>query len=712
VSAAAVVVDVGGTSTRVGLARDGRVVGQVLQMPTPSPRTGTPAARARDELMDLIAEHAQQLRAKHRAEVVGVAFGAVVTTSGVVRNASVLWLEPSTGFDVAGALRARLPWASVRVLNDVSAAAWHYRALGRFALVTVSTGVAIKVFDAGLPWEKRLVLDADGVGGEAGHTVVDPAAAGRPGARELGRAAAAGDRAAAAELERLGLPWCECGAVADLCSFTSGPAVIRAAAAWARRRPELFAGSVLAELTSGDPSAIDAAALAAAAAPDDAFTGVVLCRATRPLAARLLQVCADLGLRKVVVVGGFATGVGQPWLRSLRRNLGELIVDAGWFTGWTTADLDELVTLPPDAPDAPLAGMAAYLDEQPILEAVKPVGAGRLVLRAVERPACGREQFLLRPLFAGVCGTDLQILRGERGCEPGVPGHEVVAEVVEVGSHVTGLEPGEVVGLNPNNPLDDGDKLGHNRPGVFTQLIVGDVGLHRRGQVVPLPRTAGASATLLEPLAAVLRAQDMTAAHAPARRVLVVGTGVAGLLHAALARHRGAETVLIAGRSPARLRRTVTLGLCAPEHAIELGPDLQVSDVDTAIVAVSGGAGAAVVERLWPALADGAVVHLFGGFAAGDTVAAVPVGPLRATADSARVRSPVGRDAVLVGSRGGRRADYLAAAELPLGDVLDRLVSHIVPLRTLPDVAAELAAHGTVGGEHALRVVVDMAGGR
>jgi hypothetical protein len=170
--------------------------------------------------------------------------------------------------------------------------------------------------------------------------------------------------------------------------------------------------------------------------------------------------------------------------------------------------------------------------------------------------------------------------------------------------------------------------------------------------------------------------------------------------------------VLIAGRSPARLRRAVALGLCAPEHAIELEPDLQVSDVDTVIVAVGGGAGVAVVERLWPALADGAVVHLFGGFAAGDTVAAVPVGPLRATAASARVRSPVGRDAVLVGSRGGRRADYLAAAELPLGDVLDRLVSHVVPLRTLPDVAAELAAHGTVGGEPALRVVVDIAGGQ
>jgi threonine dehydrogenase-like Zn-dependent dehydrogenase len=709
---AAVVVDVGGTTTRVGLARDGRLVGPVLRVPTPSPRTGTPVALARDELMDLIAEHAQRLRAEHRVEVVGVAFGAVVTTAGVVRNASMLWLEPSAGFDVAGALRARLPWATVRVLNDVSAAAWHYRALGRFALVTVSTGVAIKVFDAGLPPEKRLVLDADGVGGEAGHTVVDPVAAGRPGARALGRSAAVGDRDAAAELERLGLPWCECGAVGDLCSFTSGPAVVRAAAARARRRPGSFAASVLAELTGGEPARIDAAALAAAAARADPFTGAVLRGATRQLAARLLQVCADLGLRTVVVVGGFAEGVGRPWLQFLRRNLDELVVDAGWFTGWKAADLDRLVIMPPDAQDAPLRGMAAYLRDGTVVEAVKPIGAGRLVLREVERPACGREQFLLRPRFAGVCGTDLQMLRGERGCEPGVPGHEVVAEVVEVGAGVTGLEPGDVVGLNPNNPLDDDDKLGHNRPGVFTELIVGDAGWLRRGQVVPLPRTAGARETLLEPLAAVVRARELTAAHAPGRRVLVVGAGVAGLLHAALARHHGAGAVLIAGRSPERLRRAVELGLCAPEHAIELGPDLAGAEADTAVVAVSGGAGAAVTETLWPALAAGAAVHLFGGFGAGDTVASVPVGPLRATATSARVRSPVGRDAVLVGSRGGRREDYLAAVELPLGDVLDRLVSHVVPLRALPDVAAELAAHGTVGGEAALRVVVDIGGGR
>jgi hypothetical protein len=255
--------------------------------------------------------------------------------------------------------------------------------------------------------------------------------------------------------------------------------VVRAAAALARRRPDEFAHSALAEAVGGDPERISAVAIAAAAATGDAFTATILHRGTRQLAAHLLRICADLGLRSVVVVGGFAHGVGAPWFAALRHNLARLMVRSGWYAGWTDADCEQLVSVPDDADTAPLAGMAAYLAELArwTVSAVKPVGAGRLVLRSSPRPRCGREQFLLRPTFAGICGTDLQMLRGERGCEPGVPGHECVAEVVEVGDGVPELRPGQVVGLNPNNPRDDDDKLGHNRPGVFGQLLAFDSSL-------------------------------------------------------------------------------------------------------------------------------------------------------------------------------------------------------------------------------------------
>ncbi|OLE25797.1 MAG: hypothetical protein AUG49_09865 [Catenulispora sp. 13_1_20CM_3_70_7] len=731
-----VVVDVGGTSTRVAAHRDGRIAGDVVDFPTPSPHgTQRSVAECRDELFDTIARHAARLRGTGDeagdgdGDEIGVSFGAVLSRSGIVRDASVLWSRPCQGFDVHAALRARFPATRISILNDVAAAAWHYRASGRFALVTVSTGVAFKVFDAALPADRRVLVDAEGLGGESGHAPVGPVPLGP--VRALGQAAADGDPAALAELERLGLPWCACGAVADLCAYASGPGAVRLAAGLARREPDRYAASALAALAA-DPSRIETAALATAAAQGDAFTAQVLRESTAPLAARILQLCADLGLSRVLIVGGFAHGVGAPWLAALREGIRALAVDGGWFRDWTPRQLDELVSLPPDSGLASLAGMAAYLAERSrerdlglVRLAVKPVGEPSLVLVSAPRPACGREQFLLRPRYAGICGTDLQILRGERGCEPGVPGHECVAEVVEVGDAVDGLAVGDTVTLNPNNPLDDEEKIGHNRDGVFGELLRFDRGMLRRGQVIRLSTPAEPRSVLLEPLAAVVRAQDLTGAAAPAKRVLVVGGGVTGLLHLMVAARRGATDVFLASRSADTRKRALALGLCRPERVLPLGSALAEAirrqtdgdGVDTAIVAVGGGAGPAVLESVWPALAQGGAVHLFGGFPAD---AAIPVGggavssalEIRAGARTVRTMTPAGRSAWITGSRGGLHDDFLTAHRYchdsdgtPLA--VEKLISHLIRLDELPAVAAELAGRGTVGGQPAARVVID-----
>ncbi|MFY1688235.1 ROK family protein [Plantactinospora sp. WMMB782] len=736
-----VVVDVGGTWTRLALAEAGRLVGEVVRFATPNrrDRPELPVDAVRTALLDRIAEEADRLHRRAgptgRREV-GVAFGAVVTAEGVVRDASVLWQARSAGYDVRAALGARLPWARVTVLNDVAAAAWHYRRLGRFALLTVSTGVAVKVFDDRLPGAARLLVDPAGLGGEIGHVPVEPnrlaALPGGPAtAARLGRAAAAGDRSARAELARLDLPWCDCGAVADLCAYSSGPAVLRAAVRRARRHPDDFAGSILHRLADGDPGRIDAGALAEAARSGDAFVTDLLRGATRHLAVAVLQVCAQLGLRTVVVVGGFAHGVGPPWFAALRGWLTELCVDAGWFSGWTAAERDGLLHVPADPGRATLAGMAGYLGARrdEVRELVKPIGESRLVLTTASRPRCGREQLLLRPRYAGLCGTDLEILRGARGLEPGVLGHECVAEVVEVGGAISGPRPGDLVTINPNHPGDDYLKLGHNVPGVFRDLLVTDLGALAQRQLVGVPRGCGPEWVLLEPLAAVLRAHRLLAEDWAGRDVLVVGAGVLGLLHVAVARARGARTVTLAARSDRRLRAAVHRGLPAPDAVLPLDSGLAAGvrsvtagrGAELAVLAVAGNAGPAAVELSWPALADAANLHLFGGFRPGRLLrvgggATLDPGPVRAGRDRQVVPNPAGGRCTVVGSRGGRAGDFAAARELlstgaepddPPGLDLAPLVSHLVSLPALPGVATEILDHGTVAGRAPLRVVVD-----
>jgi threonine dehydrogenase-like Zn-dependent dehydrogenase/predicted NBD/HSP70 family sugar kinase len=712
----AIVVDMGGTSTRLGVYHDDHTLTDVVRFATPrGSGSGSPSARERH--LDRVAAEADRLHRElgtgERREL-GVGVGATVDASGRIRNAAMLWGEPSTGFDLLGALRDRLPWADVAIANDIAAAAWRYAGLGRFGLVTVSTGIAIKIFDDTLPFASKLLLDPDELGGEIGHVLLySPDGPSVANGGDYG-----GDD---------GAPRCECGNAGDLCSYASGPATARAAARAARRLPAQWRASALPALCGGTPEQITTHALARAARLGDGFATQVIRDSTRPLAALILQLSAQLGLRKFVIMGGFAHGAGEPWFRALRANLGDLLPGGGWFTGWTQEDLASLAIPSAGDDNDSLAGMGAYLAQrrEQVRELRKVVRDSRTVIRYRPRPLCGREQFIARILFAGICGTDLQILRGERGCEPGVPGHECVAEILETGRDTRGVEPGQVISVNPNNPYDEHDKLGHNKPGVLRDVAVWDQQMADRGQVITLPPQASRTAewTLLEPLACTVRSLRAGGEDWKGRRTLVAGAGVSGLLHVLLARHWYARDVLLANRGRQRLGNAVARGIVPAGDCLPLDEGLRASldavtaggGLDSAIVAVSGTGGPGIVESLWPYLADAATVHLSGGFAPDAVIrtpdgAAVRVQPIRSGRPVA-VSLPGGRRCTLVGSRGAQACDFAVARDIlatAAGEAgFSRLVSHVISLDATPAVLTELATSGRVHGDPALRVVVD-----
>jgi propanol-preferring alcohol dehydrogenase len=74
----------------------------------------------------------------------------------------------------------------------------------------------------------------------------------------------------------------------------------------------------------------------------------------------------------------------------------------------------------------------------------------RLILAEnLPTPQPGPHQVLLRVAACGVCRTDLHILDGELAEPklPLVPGHEIVGTVASVGAGVTGLKPGDRIGV-------------------------------------------------------------------------------------------------------------------------------------------------------------------------------------------------------------------------------------------------------------------------
>lgn len=175
-------------------------------------------------------------------------------------------------------------------------------------------------------------------------------------------------------------------------------------------------------------------------------------------------------------------------------------------------------------------------------------------------------------------------------------GHEFAGVVRSMGPGVRDLEPGtrvtasETVTCGGCPPClagrPDGcvrpEYLGFTRPGAFAEQV-----LVPAATVLPVPDGVSASAAAAaQPLAGALHAHAAAAVR-PGESVLVIGTGVMGLLAIQVARHGNAGTIVAAGRSAAKLELAARFGA---EHVLGAG-----ADVPAEVLAATGGLGADVV---------------------------------------------------------------------------------------------------------------------
>lgn len=175
----------------------------------------------------------------------------------------------------------------------------------------------------------------------------------------------------------------------------------------------------------------------------------------------------------------------------------------------------------------------------------------------------------IRVLLAGICGTDLELVKGYYPYT-GVPGHEFVGWVEEapgaaqwVGRRVVGeinAVCGECPACRANRPThcERRSVLGIvNRPGVFAETTLLPVAnLH----AVP-DEVADEVAVFTEPVAAALRILQQLEV-APGQRVAVIGPGRLGTLVAQALAGTGCDLLVVA-RRPAARERVAALGLRA-----------------------------------------------------------------------------------------------------------------------------------------------------
>ena len=163
-----------------------------------------------------------------------------------------------------------------------------------------------------------------------------------------------------------------------------------------------------------------------------------------------------------------------------------------------------------------------------------PDHTGRTLVDVARVPTPGltHGDLLVAPVVAGICGTDWQILNGDRSDPAETPGHEGVAQVVAGDGTFT---VGELVTVNPTHPTDPAFLLGHNVPGLWSERALVPASAVAAGLVLPVaaappdPAIAGA---LAEPLASAMYGLEIALSVASPRSLVVWGDGIVGHLAA------------------------------------------------------------------------------------------------------------------------------------------------------------------------------------
>lgn len=125
----------------------------------------------------------------------------------------------------------------------------------------------------------------------------------------------------------------------------------------------------------------------------------------------------------------------------------------------------------------------------------------------VPQPQIGPDDVLIQVKAAGICGTDIHILKGEYALArfPMIPGHEFSGEVAAVGANVTRFKLGDRVTADPNIPCNRCETCQRNQPNQCHQLAA--IGVTRDGafaEYVTAPEAVtfpiGNSPTAMRPL--------------------------------------------------------------------------------------------------------------------------------------------------------------------------------------------------------------------
>ncbi|EHI57280.1 MAG: zinc-dependent alcohol dehydrogenase [Hungatella hathewayi] len=310
-------------------------------------------------------------------------------------------------------------------------------------------------------------------------------------------------------------------------------------------------------------------------------------------------------------------------------------------------------------------------------------------------PEISDDEVLIKIKYCGICGSDWGSYTGkyadEVACLPLITGHEFYGTIEELGANAQGLKAGDRVTCDICKPCGTCYHCRIGEPLLCTDFK--QIGIHVDGgfaEYVKVPwknvykvpdEVSDEKAAFVEPLTACLNASRKMDC-VMGRSVVVIGAGL-GIIHACMAKLRGAAPVIVIDGNPDRL-----------EMAKEMVADYVINfketpDVVGEVMKLTNGVGADFVleavgnsktyEQAFQMVRRGGKVEAF-GICADDDYAKLP--PVQFVLEEKKVS----------GSCAGIGYDWGDALTLLKYNRIDPtpLISMIVPLEELEDAVNEI----------------------
>ncbi|PNX53736.1 MAG: alcohol dehydrogenase [Thermoplasmata archaeon M9B2D] len=193
-------------------------------------------------------------------------------------------------------------------------------------------------------------------------------------------------------------------------------------------------------------------------------------------------------------------------------------------------------------------------------------------------PSIADNELLVKVKASGICGSDvMEWYRIKKA--PKVLGHEITGDIVQVGKNIKKYKVGDRVFVSHHVPCDTCRFCVHGQhtlchtlhstnfyPGGFAEYLrVPDINVVRGVFILPKEMTYD-EGVFIEPLACVVRGLK-TAQMKAGQTVLVIGSGISGLLHIKLAKAWNAGRILATDVEDYRLKAAKRFGADFVIHA-------------------------------------------------------------------------------------------------------------------------------------------------